>query len=131
VKVLVIEDSADTRELLSIVLKSYGCQVELADSVAQALEVALACKPEVIISDIGLPKSDGYELARRLRQSPGFETIPMIALTGYAMDADRQKAYESGFDWHLPKPVDPETLVRAIHELHIQQSIGPLFRSIP
>jgi signal transduction histidine kinase/ActR/RegA family two-component response regulator len=130
VKVLVIEDSADTRELLGIVLKSYGCQVELTDSVSQALESALARKPEIIISDIGLPEFDGYELARRLRQSPGFETIPMIALTGYAMDADRQKAYESGFDWHLPKPVDPETLVRTIHELVMRQSIGPLFRSI-
>ncbi len=130
VKVLVIEDSADTRELLGIVLKSYGCQVELTDSVPQAWEAALARKPEVIISDIGLPGSDGYELARRLRQTPGFESIPMIALTGYAMDADRQKAYESGFDWHLPKPIDPDTLVRTIHELHMRQSIGPLFRSL-
>lgn len=130
VRVLVIEDSADTRELLGIVLNSYGCQVDLADSVAQGWELILAQKPEVIISDIGLPEADGYELARRLRQTPGFERIPMIALTGYAMDADRQKAYESGFDWHLPKPIDPETLVRTVYELHQRESIGPLFRPI-
>ena len=130
VKVLVIEDSVDTRELLGIILKSYGCQVDLADSVTQALELALTQKPEVIISDIGMPEADGYELARRLRQTSGFERVPLIALTGYAMDADRQKAYESGFDWHLPKPIDPETLVRTIYELHLRESIGPLFRSI-
>ena len=129
VKVLVIEDSADTRELLGIVLNSYGCQVALADSVARALELILTQKPEVIISDIGLPEADGYELARRLRQTPGFERIPMIALTGYAMDADRQKAYENGFDRHLPKPIDPETLIRTIYELHLREASGPLFHS--
>lgn len=130
VKVLVIEDSVDTRDLLGVVLKSYGCQVDLADSVAQALVLTQARKPEVIISDIGMPDADGYELARRLRQTAGFERIPMIALTGYAMDADRQKAYDSGFDWHLPKPIDPDILVRTIYELHQQNSIGPLFHSI-
>lgn len=130
VKVLVIEDSEDTRELLGVVLKSYGCQVELAETVSQAWELALARKPEVIISDIGLPEADGYELARQLRQTPGFERTPMIALTGYAMDVDRQKAYESGFDLHLPKPIDPETLVRTVYELHQRESIGPLFHSV-
>jgi len=129
-RVVVIEDAIDTRELLGIALKSYGCQVDLADSVAQGLELVLARKPEIIISDIGLPEADGYELARRVRQTPGFERIPMIALTGYAMDADRQKAYESGFDWHLPKPIDPDILVQAIYELHLRESVGPLFRAV-
>lgn len=128
-KVLVIEDATDTRELLGIVLQAYGCQVELADSVARAWELVQVRKPEVIISDIGMPEADGYEFARRLRQTPGFEDIPMIALTGYAMDADRQKAYDSGFDGHLPKPVDPEILVRTVYELHLRESIGPLFRA--
>ncbi|HEX4951348.1 MAG TPA: ATP-binding protein [Blastocatellia bacterium] len=129
VKVLVIEDAVDTRELLSIVLQSYGCQVALAETVSQACELAVAQKPEIIISDIGLPEADGYELARRLRQMPEFEHVPMIALTGYAMDTDRQKAYESGFNRHLPKPIDPDVLVRAVYELHLRESIGPLFRS--
>ncbi len=129
VKVLVIEDSADTRDLLGMVLTSYGCKVTLAESVAQAWDLALAQKPDVIISDIGLPEADGYELAKQLRQTVEFKCVPMIALTGYAMDADRQKAYESGFDWHLPKPIDPDVLVRTIYELHIRESIGPLFRS--
>ena len=130
-KILVIEDAADTRELLGIVLKSYGCQVELAENVLQAREIALAHRPEIIISDIGLPDENGYDFARYLRQTAGFEQIPMIALTGYAMDADRQRAYESGFDRHLSKPVDPETLVRTVYELHLWESVGPLFCSFP
>jgi signal transduction histidine kinase/ActR/RegA family two-component response regulator len=128
-KVLVLEDAADTRELLGIVLKTYGCQVELADSVASAWEAVQTYNPEVIISDIGMPEADGYEFARRVRQTPGFEHLPMIALTGYAMDADRQKAYENGFDGHLPKPVDPEVLVRTVYELHRRDSVETLFCS--
>jgi signal transduction histidine kinase/ActR/RegA family two-component response regulator len=129
-KVLVLEDAADTRELLGIVLQAHGCQVELTESVPEAWKAAMERKPDVILSDIGLPDADGYEFARQLRRTPGFERVPMIALTGYAMDADRQKAHENGFDRHLPKPIDPEVLVQVISELHTQDAIGPLFRSL-
>ncbi|MBS1807694.1 MAG: response regulator [Acidobacteria bacterium] len=117
VQVLVIEDAEDTRELLGIILNSYGCQVDLAESVPEAWEKVRLQKPDVIVSDIGLPDEDGYEFARQLRHTPGYERIPMIALTGYAMDADRQKAYESGFNRHVPKPIEPDQLLRIINEL--------------
>jgi CheY-like chemotaxis protein len=117
-RVLVIEDAADTRDLLGIILQSYGCQVDLAESVPVAWKKVLEHKPDVIVSDIGLPDADGYEFARQLRGTHGYEQIPMIALTGYAMDADRQKAYDSGFNYHLPKPIDPDLLLRTIDEVH-------------
>jgi signal transduction histidine kinase len=117
VRVLVVEDAEDTRELLGIILRSYGCEVELAESVPEAWEKVSTQKPDIIVSDIGLPDADGYEFARQLRRLPGYEQLPMIALTGYAMDADAQRAYENGFTRHLPKPIDPEYLLRVISEL--------------
>ncbi|MFN7927103.1 MAG: ATP-binding protein [Blastocatellia bacterium] len=116
-RVLIVEDAEDTRELLGIILRSYGCDVDLAESVPMAWEKVTAQKPDIVVSDIGLPDADGYEFARQLRRKPGYEQLPMIALTGYAMDADRQRAYESGFTRHLPKPIDPEYLLRIMSEL--------------
>jgi PAS domain S-box-containing protein len=117
VRVLVVEDSPDTRELLSIILQSYGAEVFLASSVPEGLKLAAEVNPEVVISDIGLPDIDGYEFVRQLRQLPSFERRPVIALTGYAMAGDRDRAFESGFDRHLPKPIEPEQLINAIHEV--------------
>lgn len=116
-RILVVEDAEDTRDLLGIILNSYGCQVDLAGSVPEAWKKVQLHKPDVIVSDIGLPDADGYEFARQLRRTPGFEQIPMIALTGYAMDTDRQRAHESGFNRHLPKPIEPEQLLHLLGEL--------------
>ena len=115
--ILVVEDAEDTRDLLGIMLRSYGGQVDLVGSVPEAWKKVQEHKPDIIISDIGLPDADGYEFARQLRRTPGYERIPMIALTGYAMDVDRQKALESGFNRHFPKPIDPEQLLLLIGEL--------------
>ncbi len=81
-----------------------------ADSAVAALECVRAEKPDIIISDIGMPNSNGYELARQLRQQPGLESVILAALTGYGQDSDRQKAKEAGFDFHLVKPVSVESL---------------------
>jgi hypothetical protein len=121
--ILVLEDSPDTRELLGIVLQSYGCQVSLAPSVPEGLKLAAEVRPDVVISDIGLPDIDGYEFVRRLRQMPGLAQVPVIALTGYAMEGDRKRAFESGFDLHLPKPVDTEQLVSAIQKVLKQSGV--------
>ena len=115
--ILVVEDAEDTRDLLGIMLRSYGGQVDLVGSVPEAWKKVQEHKPDIIISDIGLPDADGYEFARQLGRTPGYERIPMIALTGYAMDVDRQKALESGFNRHFPKPIDPEQLLLLIGEL--------------
>jgi signal transduction histidine kinase/ActR/RegA family two-component response regulator len=116
-RVLVLEDSSDTRELLGFLLNSYGCEAMLAESVADGWKLIEERKPDLIISDIGMPDADGYEFVRQLRTSRDFARVPAIALTGYAMESDRQRAVESGFDLHLSKPIDPDALLGAIHQL--------------
>jgi PAS domain S-box-containing protein len=117
VRILILEDSTDTRELLGILLSAYGCQVSLASSVPEGLKLAAEIMPDVVLSDIGLPDLDGYEFVRRLRGLRGLERVPVIALTGYAMDGDRKRALESGFDKHLAKPVESEQLIIAIQQV--------------
>jgi PAS domain S-box-containing protein len=117
VRVLILEDSTDTRELLGIILNAYGCQVSLASSVPEGLRLAAEIMPDVVISDIGLPDLDGYEFVQQLRQLRGLRDIPVIALTGYAMEGDRKRALESGFNKHLPKPVETEHLIAAIQQV--------------
>lgn len=115
-RVLVVEDALDTRELLGFLLRSCGCEVALAMSVSEGLQLAAAQPPEIIISDIGLPDADGYEFLRRLRAHPQFAHTPVIALTGYAMESDRLRASEAGFNLHLSKPVDPDRLLTALQQ---------------
>ena len=122
VKALILEDSFDTRELLGVILEANGCLVSLAESVAEAMQKVCTFEPDIIISDIGLPDEDGYGFIRQLRKTIGFEHTPVIALTGYAMDTDRQKAFASGFDQHLSKPVDPVALINTIQELRSRMS---------
>jgi CheY-like chemotaxis protein len=115
--VLVVEDSADTLSLLATLFAQQGCRVLAARSAAEALKLVAAERPEIIISDIGMPEMDGYELLARLRRLPGLEQIPAIAISGYAMEEDRGRALEAGFSAHIAKPVDPEELLRLVQRL--------------
>jgi len=108
--VLVVEDNPDARETLSMLLELGGHRVETAADGAAALEKALALQPELALIDVGLPNIDGYEVARRIRASHGIRRPYLIALTGYGSPEDRARAVEAGFDRHVVKPVDPETL---------------------
>ena len=112
-RVLVVEDNADTRELLRTMLRGWGHEVEVAGDGAQGLAKALGWRPEVAVLDIGLPRLDGYEVARRVRPAVGGE-VRLIALTGYGAAEDRQRAFAAGFDHHLTKPADPEELRRLV-----------------
>ena len=116
-KVLILEDSDDSRELLGMVLSSKGCEVSLVSSVPDALRAAREFLPDVIISDIGLPGEDGYAFVRKLRVIPEFSVTPIIALTGFAMEQDKDQAFSAGFDSHISKPVDPAHLIETIVEL--------------
>jgi PAS domain S-box-containing protein len=116
-RILVLEDSDDSRELFGLVLRARGCEVELAESVLEALELATRQPPDVVISDIGLPDIDGYEFVRRLRQMKGLERVPVIALSGYATDKDRRRSFEAGFDLHLAKPIEPEQIISSVYEV--------------
>ena len=112
-RVLIVEDNPDGREMLRLLLELYGYQVEEAADGRQAVEKALAWRPEVAVVDIGLPVLDGYEVARRLRAALGGRVV-LIALTAYGSPEDRQRAFDAGFDYHLTKPASPYELRRLL-----------------
>ena len=108
-RVLIIEDNADGRESLRLLLELLGHQVVAAEDGLQGLKMALAERPDVALIDIGLPELDGYEVARRIRRVVG-DRIFLIAQTAYGQAEDRQRAYDAGFDAHLTKPLDLDKL---------------------
>jgi two-component system, sensor histidine kinase len=116
--VLLIEDNADAREALRVLLELDGYDVEVAADGPQGIEVARAKTPAVALVDIGLPGIDGYEVARRLRALPGPRSF-LVALTGYSDPDDRRRAEEAGFDAHVVKPVDPDELTRLLARLGV------------
>jgi CheY-like chemotaxis protein/two-component sensor histidine kinase len=107
--VLIIEDNADARATLQTLLALLGHRVETAGTGTEGVERAVATRPEVVLIDIGLPVLDGYEVARRLRAALG-EGVLLAALTGHALDEDRQRTRAAGFNAHLAKPVEVEEL---------------------
>jgi signal transduction histidine kinase len=115
--ILLVDDSTDTLELLSALFTRHQCRVLTAESVPQALQLAMTEPPGLIISDIGLPGIDGYEFISRVRTLPGMESVPAIAISGYAMEEDRQRALAAGFAAHLAKPIDPTELFSVIRRL--------------
>ncbi|HUP31019.1 MAG TPA: ATP-binding protein [Usitatibacter sp.] len=108
--ILVVEDNADARETLGMLLSMAGHRVDTADDGPSGLASALAERPEVALVDIGLPRMDGYEVARRLRSNAGGYRPYLVALTGYGLPEDRERALAAGFDAHVVKPVDPAVL---------------------
>ena len=118
-KILVVDDEQDTRELLKTSLSQCGAQVTVAGSTGEAFEVIRNSVPDVLISDIGMPDEDGYDLIRRLRALP-FESggrVPAIALTAYARVEDRLQALRAGYQMHVPKPVELAELVAVVASL--------------
>ncbi len=118
-RVLVVDDEADARELLLTTLAQYGAEVTAVATVSEALESLQRLKPNVLVSDIGMPGEDGYALIRQVRtltQEQGGET-PAVALTAYARAEDRKQALLAGFQLHVPKPVDPAELAAVICNL--------------
>ncbi len=120
VKVLIVEDDEDSRELLCEILKLAGARVAGAQSTPEALETFGKFGPDVLVTDIGLPHEDGYVLIARLRaleKAQGVKPIPAIALTGYGKDEHRNRTRGAGFQYHMLKPVEPEQLIHAIEEV--------------
>ena len=112
-RILVVDDSRDSAESLSKLLRLGGHEVFLAHESEQALHLAATTQPGVVLLDIGLPGMDGYELCRRLRQS-GLGNALIVAMTGYGLERDRRRSQEAGFDTHMVKPVPPAELMRLI-----------------
>jgi PAS domain S-box-containing protein len=115
-RVLVVDDEPDTCEILIVVLSRYGAQVRAAASSAEALQALLEWKPDILISDLGMPGEDGFTLIRKVRamtQEQGGH-IPAAALTAYVREEDRFSALSAGYETHIPKPVDPTTLASIV-----------------
>ncbi len=119
VTVLLVEDDPDNREVLRLILEQHGASVSSAASAPEALEIVKNARPTILISDIGLPDLDGYELIRRVRRLDPREgrRIPAIALTAHASPEDRTAALRAGFQAHVAKPVDSRELVATIASL--------------
>ncbi|MDB9306377.1 ATP-binding protein [Nodularia spumigena CS-591/12] len=119
VKVLIVEDDADSRDFLTFILEQEGAEAIAVSSAFAALEVLTTAKPDILVSDISMPDMDGYMLIREVRtltpEAGG--NIPAIALTAYARDEDQQQALEAGYQMHLTKPVNTEKLIAAILRL--------------
>jgi PAS domain S-box-containing protein len=116
-RILIVDDTRAASFILGKLLETMGQQVFTATDAIEALACARRKRPNLVISDIGMPHIDGYELARRLRNEPGFKDIILVALTGYGQTSDKQQAQEAGFDYHLVKPVSLEALLDLLGSL--------------
>jgi hypothetical protein len=119
VQVLVVDDEPDIRDVLTTILESSLAEVRAVSSVDEALQTIAEWKPDVIVSDIGMPIKDGYALIRQIRALPPQEggNIPAAALTAYVRSEDRMRAIKEGFQLHLPKPIEPDELVAVVASL--------------
>jgi CheY-like chemotaxis protein len=115
-RILVVDDNADSAESLAMVLNLAGHEARTAHSGVAALKLARDFQPEAVLLDIGLPTMDGYEVARQIRASYGARPVTVIAMTGYGSEEDRRKSREAGFDIHLVKPLDLASLSRTLQE---------------
>jgi signal transduction histidine kinase/DNA-binding response OmpR family regulator len=133
VRVMVVDDEPDSREFVAFVLEQAGAQVTALSSAVEVLQALPEVKPDVLVSDIGMPEVDGYTLIRQIRMLPPqqdnsaatskeISCIPAIALTAYAGETNQQQALAAGFQWHLAKPVVPDELVAIVAELAQQSS---------
>ena len=113
-RVLIVDDNEDATELLAEILRNAGYAIMAAYDGPSALRLVAASPPDVALIDLGLPVMDGYELAVRLREQRPASALRLIALTGYGQESERERGRQVGFDLHLVKPVDLDTLLRAI-----------------
>lgn len=116
-RILVVDDVADVTEMIALFLKHAGFEVKTANSAKAALRITSQYRFDLIISDIGMPEMNGYDLAESLRKSDAYQAIPMIAVTGYTEYDDRGRSLEAGFNAHLTKPINPSRLLSLIGDL--------------
>jgi CheY-like chemotaxis protein len=116
-RILIIDDIADVADVLKMLLDLEGFETLVAYSGQSALESAGEFRPDVVICDIGLPEMDGHEIARRLRGDPKVASATLIALTGWGAEGEVRRTRESGFDFHLVKPVDANALLDLLSQI--------------
>jgi CheY-like chemotaxis protein len=127
-----VDDQADARELIAELLELHGAKVVVADSAASALKALDETSLDVLVSDIGMPDEDGYQLIRKIR-ARGHDrggNIPAVAVTGFASSMDNQHAISEGFQFYLAKPIDPHTLLSVVARLSGRPSKSEVLRPV-
>jgi CheY-like chemotaxis protein len=119
-RVLVVDDNHDGADSLLLLLQAYGLEPRVAYDGKSGLRLAREFRPDVVLLDLGMPRLDGYEVARRLRRDEGLHDALLVALTGYGSEEDRRLSAEAGFDLHLLKPADLGQLQRLLAEAAAQ-----------
>ncbi len=117
IHVMIVEDDVDSRQLITTTLQQFGARVTALPAAADAIAALTQVKPDILVSDIGMPDMDGYMLMQQIREMTQASQIPAIALTAYTTDADQQKSLLAGFQKHLPKPMEVSQLIEAIAAL--------------
>jgi CheY-like chemotaxis protein len=116
-RILIVDDNRDGADSLVMLLRIMGTDTRTAYDGQEAVQVAREFRPDVVLLDIGLPKLNGYEACRRIREQSWGKNVVLIALTGWGQEEDRRRSREAGFDDHIVKPVDPEELMKLLAEL--------------
>jgi signal transduction histidine kinase/FixJ family two-component response regulator len=116
-RILVVDDNADAAESLAMMLRMGGHVVATAEDGLEALRVATEFQPQAVVLDLGMPRLNGYETARRMRDTPWGRDIAIVALTGWGQPADRDRTLAAGFNAHLVKPIHHHTLIEALHSI--------------
>jgi two-component system, cell cycle response regulator DivK len=116
-RVLLVEDNLHNRRIFAGVLKHYGYEVREAVNGAEAVELARASPPDIILMDLSLPVLDGWEATRQLREIPALRQVPIIALTAHAMAGDDERALSAGCDGYLSKPISPKRVVAEVQRM--------------
>lgn len=114
---LVVDDVSDVTDMLSVLMTHAGYEVATASSAPDAIALAKENHFDIVISDIGMPEMNGYELAQALRSLADYQTVPMVAVTGYSMFDDRSRSLNAGFNEHVTKPIDPRAFLNLIEQL--------------
>lgn len=113
-RILVVDDNVDSASSLAMMLKAMGNDVRTANDGVEAVETAEAFGPDLVLLDIGMPRMNGFEACRRIREQAWGNRVTIVALTGWGQEEDKRRSQEAGFDDHLVKPVDPAALERLL-----------------
>ena len=113
-RIVVADDNTDCAESTAVILRMEGHTVHVAYDGQHTVELVASVRPEVVLLDIGLPKLNGYDAARRIRAMDGMQDVLLVAITGWAQDSDKAQSRAAGFDHHLTKPVEPGVLIELL-----------------
>jgi signal transduction histidine kinase/ActR/RegA family two-component response regulator len=121
-RILVADDNRDSADSLAMMLEMLGHEVSCAHDGVEALETAKRSKPELVFLDLGMPRMNGYDAARMIRNQPECNGVVLVALTGWGQEEDRRRSYEAGFDYHIVKPIDFTAVEKLLEDLNGSES---------